>query len=185
MEYLLMQIVSIVEEFLQQSGNLIIANTTFQEDLRRRVLITLNMSKIIQHIWTEINYENTQSINIVYDKEKPIRSTGDMMPWNTSKSVEYTRKSHISHAVIDSRWEQNAVFELERNPEVEAWVKNDHIGFDITYTYAGIIHKYYPDFLIRLKNGITLVLETKGQDTEKERTKRKAHRWWEWTQWKR
>ena len=178
MEYLLMQIVSIVEEFLQQSNKLIIANTTFQEDLRRRVLITLNMSKIIQHIWTEISYENTQSINIVYDKEKPIKSTADMMSWHTSKPVEYTRKSHISHAVIDSRWEQNAVFELERNPEVEAWVKNDHLGFDITYTYAGIIHKYYPDFLIRLKNGITLVLETKGQDTEKEHTKRKALDQW-------
>jgi type III restriction enzyme len=79
---------------------------------------------------------------------------------------------------MDSRWEQNAVFELERNAAVEAWVKNDHLGFDITYTYAGIIHKYYPDFLIRLNNGVTLVLETKGQDSEKERTKRKALDHW-------
>jgi hypothetical protein len=35
---------------------------------------------------------------------------------------------------------------------------------------AGIVHKYYPDFLIRLKNGITLVLEIKREDTEKERS---------------
>lgn len=176
-EYLLMQIVSLVEEFLQ-SDKLVIANTTFHEELRRRVLISLNMSKIVQHIWTEISYGNTESINIVYDKEKPIKSTADMMPWHTSKPTEYMKKSHISHAVIDSRWEQNAVFELERNSAVEAWAKNDHLGFDISYTYGGIIHKYYPDFLIRLKNGLTLVLEIKGEDTEKERTKRKALDQW-------
>jgi type III restriction enzyme len=176
-EYLLMQIVSIVEDFLQ-CDKLVIANTTFREDLRRRVLISLNMSKIVQHIWNEISYENTESINIVYDKEKPIKSTADMMPWYSSKPVEYTKRSHISHAVIDSRWEQNGVFELERNPAVEAWVKNDHLGFDISYTYAGIVHRYYPDFLIRLNNGITLVLEIKGEDSEKERTKRKALDQW-------
>ncbi len=176
-EYLLMQIVGIVEEFLQ-CDKLVIANTTFREELRRRVLISLNMSKIVQHIWNEISYENTESINIVYDKEKPIKSTADMMPWYSSKPVEYTRKSHISHAVIDSRWEQNAVFELERNSAVEAWVKNDHLGFDVSYTYGGIVHRYYPDFLIRLNNGITLALEIKGEDTEKERTKRKALDQW-------
>lgn len=176
-EYLLMQIVLIVEEFIQ-SDKLVIANTTFQEDIRRRALILLNMSKIVQHIWTEISYENTESIKIEYDREKPLKSTSDMMPWNTSKPAEYTKKSHISHAVIDSRWEQNAMFELERNSGVEAWVKNEHLGFSVAYTFGGIVHQYYPDFLIRLNNGVTLVLEIKGEDTEKERTKRKALDQW-------
>ena len=55
---------------------------------------------------------------------------------------------------------------------VQAWVKNDHLGFEILYAYGGTTHKYRPDFLVRLGNGHTLVLETKGQDSQKEQTKR-------------
>jgi len=55
---------------------------------------------------------------------------------------------------------------------VKAWVKNDHIGFEILYTFKGVIRKYRPDFLIQLKPGNFLVLETKGQDTQQDKTKR-------------
>ena len=50
--------------------------------------------------------------------------------------------------------------------------KNDHLGFEVLYIYQGVVHKYRPDFLIRLKNGTMLVLETKGQETPQDRTKR-------------
>jgi len=62
--------------------------------------------------------------------------------------------------------------ELDRNPKVEAWVKNDHLGFEIAYFYQGVIKKYWPDFIIRLNNGINLVLEVKGRDTLQDKTKR-------------
>jgi len=51
-------------------------------------------------------------------------------------------------------------------------VKNDHLGFEVLYIYQGVVHKYRPDFLIRLKNGAMLVLETKGQETDQDKTKR-------------
>jgi len=35
-----------------------------------------------------------------------------------------------------------------------------------------VIHKYYPDFLIRLSNGNTLILEVKGIDDQQNKTKR-------------
>jgi type III restriction enzyme len=171
-EYLMLQLVNLVEEFLK-SGKIIIANSAFQDDLRKRVLISLNMSKIVHHIWSVITFHNIESVALVFDKEKPIRSTSDMMPWYTTKANEYTKKSHVSHAVVDSRWELSTVFELERNENVQSWVKNDHLGFDISYVYEGVVHKYWPDFLIRLKNGTMLVLEIKGEDSEKDRTKRK------------
>lgn len=47
-----------------------------------------------------------------------------------------------------------------------------HIGFQIPYIYNGVVFKYYPDFIIRLKTGDLLVIETKGKETEKDRTKR-------------
>ena len=95
-----------------------------------------------------------------------------MRPWYTGKPCEVTRRSHISHCVYDSTWEATESFELERNQQVLAWVKNDHLGFEIMYVYKGVVQKYRPDFLIRLATGKMLVLEVKGQDTQQNRTKR-------------
>ena len=52
-----------------------------------------------------------------------------------------------------SRWEANESLELDRNQNVRAWVKNDHINFEITDSFKGIIHKFRPDYLIRLTKG--------------------------------
>ncbi len=130
------------------------------------------MNKLVQHIWEAIRFENTETIEPVFDNEHPIRSTGDMRTWYTGRPCEYTRKSHISHCVFDSTWEASEAFELERNPLVKAWVKNDHLGFEILYLFQGVVHKYRPDFLIRLSSGQFLILETKGQDGQQNRTKR-------------
>jgi type III restriction enzyme len=42
----------------------------------------------------------------------------------------------------------------------------------VNYSYQGTPHTYYPDYLVRLSNGVTLVLEVKGQDSQQNRTKR-------------
>lgn len=170
-EYLLIQIVKIVEEFLK-SDKINILNVQKDEELRRRLVIMFNMSKVIQHVFEAIKFENTESRTLEFDPDKPIKSTGDMRPWHTKKPNDYSKKSHINYAVHDSRWEAYTVFELQRNSSVISWVKNDHLGFGIDYIYNGILHTYYPDFLICLKNGITLVLEIKGIDSDQNRTKR-------------
>ena len=59
-------------------------------------------------------------------------------------------------------------------------MKNDHLGFEVLYVYRGVVRKYRPDFLMRLAGGDTLVLETKGQDTEQAQVKRRYLE--EWTQ---
>ena len=61
---------------------------------------------------------------------------------------------------------------MDNDDAVAAWVKNDHLGFEVLYVYRGVVRKYRPDFLVRLKNGDMLILETKGQDTEQDRVKR-------------
>ncbi|MBI2449624.1 DEAD/DEAH box helicase family protein [Candidatus Pacearchaeota archaeon] len=174
---LLMQLVKIVEDFLN-SDKLIIKSKTYNEELKRRVLILLNMSKIVQHLFSAIRFENTEEAVAVYDKEQPIKSTGKMMTWYTSKRCELVKKSHISHVVIDSGWEASEAFEFDRNKDVKSWVKNDHIGFVINYIYKGIIHKYYPDFLIKLNNNQMLILEVKGKDDQQNNTKREYLQEW-------
>jgi type III restriction enzyme len=101
-----------------------------------------------------------------------------MPVWYTSKPCNITEKSHISHCVYDSGWEASEAFRLEKNPRVKAWAKNDHLNFRITYIFEGIVHIYYPDFLIKLDNDTILVLETKGQDSPRVQAKYKALECW-------
>ena len=172
-EFLLAQVARIVEQFIT-SDKLIIRPDTFNaDDLKRRLIITLGMNKVMHHIGEAIRFSNTHKLVPVFDRDRPIRSTGDMMTWYTAKPCAYTQKSHINFCVYDSAWEASDAFHLDHNPKVTAWVKNDHLGFEILYVYRGVVRKYRPDFIIRLTNGDHLVLETKGQDTEKDRTKRK------------
>ena len=166
------QIVKIVEEFLLSDKIRIKNNLFAQEESKRKILIILNMNKIIQHIWSEIRSENTQELTPVFDKEKPIRSTSDVRPWFTSKPCELVDKSHISHCVFDSGWEAQESFFFENSKMVKSFVKNDHLGLIIFYNYKGIIRKYYPDFIIKLKNGNYLILEVKGIDSQKNQIKR-------------
>jgi type III restriction enzyme len=78
----------------------------------------------------------------------------------------------VNFCVYDSAWEAGEAYTLDHDPHVEAWVKNDHLGFEVTYLYQGGVHKFRPDFLARLTNGTRLVLEVKGQDSQKDRAKR-------------
>ena len=171
-EILLAQLIRLVEAFLLSDKIRIIPPLFYQDDLKRRLLLTLNMNKVVQHIWEAIRFENTEAIAPVFDRDNPIRSTGDMRTWWTGRPCERTKRSHINCCVFDSTWEASEAFELDRNPNVDAWVKNEHLGFEILYTFKGVVLKYRPDFIIRLKNGSHLVLETKGQDTLQDKTKR-------------
>ena len=170
-EYLLIQLVKIVEDFID-SNKLVIKTKTYQEDLRKRLLILLNINRVVQHIFNAIRFENTEDLVPIFDKENPIRSTSKMMTWYTSKPCETTEKSHISHVVFDSSWEASEAFELDRNEDVVSWAKNDHLGFVINYVYRGVVHNFYPDFLIKLSNGKMLILEVKGMDDQQNKTKR-------------
>ena len=167
------QLVYLVEQFIRFDKISITPALFYQDDLRRRLIITLNMTKVVQHIWEAIRFENTERLELVFDRDHPFRSTADMKTWWTGKPCAYTKRSHINSCVYDSTWEASEAFEFDRNPAVDAWVKNDHLGFEVLYVYRGVVRKYRPDFLIRLRSGTMLVLETKGQDSEQSRTKRR------------
>jgi type III restriction enzyme len=171
-EYLLGQVISQVERFINSDKIQITPPLFYQDELRRRLIITLNLSKVGGHIKGIIRNANTESLELVVDSDHPLCSTADMLTWYTSRPWEYTRKSQINRVVFDARWEATEAYELERNENVIAWAKNDHLGFLVNYSYQGTPHTYYPDYLVRLSNGVTLVLEVKGQDSQQNRTKR-------------
>lgn len=177
-EFLLAQLIRLVESFLKSNRIQIEPALFYRDDVKRRILLTLNMNKAVQHIWEAIRFENSESIEPIFDQDHPIRSTADMQTWFTGRPCEHTRKSHINMCVFDSTWEASEAFELDRNPHVKAWVKNDHLGFEIMYIFDGIVRKYRPDFIIQLENGAFLILETKGKDTLRDKTKRKFLNEW-------
>src|SRR6266545_7901373 len=171
-EQLLAQLVRLVEQFMRSDRITILPALFFQDELKRRLILTLNMTKVVQHISAAIRFENAEALEPVFDRDRPIRSTGDMGTWYTGKPCGRTKRSHINFCVYDSTWEAHEAFEFDRNPEVSAWVKNDHLGFEILYVYRGVVRKYRPDYLVRMTSGRCLVLEVKGQDDEQNQTKR-------------
>ena len=171
-EFLLIQIVKLVGEFID-SEKIKVADVPVEDELRIKMTILFNMQKVVAHVCRAILDANIESRRILLDSKKPIKSTGDMRPWSTKKPAEWVKKSHINLAVYDSGWELGTGQELERNKHVISWVRNDHIGFGIKYLYNGITHDYWPDFLIRLDNDVTLVLEIKGIDDTQNKEKRR------------
>ena len=175
---LLGQVIRLVEEYLK-SGAIVVNPPLFNTDpVRQRIIYMMNMNKIVQHLWSFIKLEQTEKIAPIFDPNKKVRSTADMPTWFTSKPCYITKTSQISHCVFDSAWEATESYVIEKNPHVTAWAKNDHLGFEVLYVFDGVVRKYLPDFLIRLDNGKTLILETKGQETRRDKEKRKALSEW-------
>ncbi|MDP9174672.1 MAG: DEAD/DEAH box helicase family protein [Planctomycetota bacterium] len=177
-EGLLGQLIGLVERFVN-SNRIEISPPLFeQDDLRRRIIITLNMNKLVQHIFGKIQGQNAEGLTPIFDTQHPIRGTGDMRPWYTGRPCELATHSHVNCCTFDSTWEASEAFRLDRNRHVVSWVKNDHLGFDIVYLFKGVVQKYRPDFLIKLANGLMLVLEVKGQEDQQSQAKRDSLAEW-------
>ena len=176
-EYLAAQLVRIVETFL--TSKLLDIPSLFHSDpLRRRILIALNIDLVVQHVMRHITEQNTERLTPIFDEENPIGATGQMRTWYTSKPCFPAIKSHISHLVGDSAWEGHAANVFEGRDEVIAYAKNDHLGFQIQYMWAGSRRRYAPDFLVRLASGKMLALEIKGTDSPQNKAKRDALSEW-------
>jgi len=176
-QYLAVQLIRLVEQFLE-SDKLHITNLWHQDPVRRRILIALNMDTVVGHVSRFVQLQNTEKLAVCFDEERPIGSTASMRTWHTTKPCMPAERSQISHVVYDSTWEKAVADMCEREPLVVAWAKNDHLDFKVRYLYRGSSRNFIPDYLLRLRNSKTLVLEVKGQDSEQNRAKRAAMQTW-------
>ncbi len=171
--YLVGQLIRLMERFLA-SDRIQVASVYHREDLRRRILIALSLDRIAQHLVRFVNQENAERIELVFDEEQPIGSTGYSRTWYTTRPTRPTRKSQISDLIVDSAWEAYAADQFEMSELVHAYAKNERLGYQVQYLWNGSRRRYIPDFLVRLRNGKTLVLEIKGVDSEQDKAKRDA-----------
>jgi type III restriction enzyme len=73
------------------------------------------------------------------------------------------------------------MFQLEKLAQdgiVVCYARNDRFEFNIPYELYGNPHVYEPDFLVKLSNGLTLVVEIKGREHEADDAKHQAAKRW-------
>jgi len=92
--------------------------------------------------------------------------TTRFVSFDTTKPTYATHpdRSHISHVVADTgSWEQKMAQVIEEMDEVECYVKNQGLNFTIPYMLNGDQKQYFPDFLVRCKSGLNLIVEVSGE----------------------
>ena len=137
--------------------------------------------RIVERLIAAIQPNETQGeipLMPILNRYKPIGSSSEV-DFMTKRSCQGTQRSHINQVALDTHtWERASCFGLEQSQIVACYVRNDHLGFSIPYEYTGVSHSYEPDFIVKLKNGVHLILEIKGRETEQDRAKHTAARRW-------
>jgi type III restriction enzyme len=121
----------------------------------------------------------------VLDTYRPIGTTADVI-FTTTRQVWKTKRSHVSHVVLESQWEKRAAQILEDSRHVLWYVRNYKLDFAIPYRFAESSHQYIPDFIVVLVKDpndpesprLNLVLEIKGMEDEQDRQKAAGARRW-------
>ncbi len=175
---LVRQLFCILIEFVNSDSVQIVPQAYSDDTLRRKLVIKYNLTKVCNHIANAIKSRNSKSIELVFNPAKPIGSTSDMPSWFTGKKWLQADKCHINRCVYDSGFEAKVATKLMASAKVKAWVKNDHLGFEVGYMYRGIPRRYIPDFLVHLSTDDMLVIEVKGMMTDQDREKIKSLKGW-------
>ena len=175
---LIAQLIRIIERLMASNTIQITPPSYAIHRLKRRVTLTLNMRRIADYVQHAVETKSAESRELILDQEHPIGSTSDMRPWFTRKPYGLAQRSHINYCVYDSTLEKAESANLDKAPEVDAWVKNDHLGFEVAYQHEGIFRKYRPDFIIRLTSGEHLIIETKGKEKPEDKSKLDYMREW-------
>jgi type III restriction enzyme len=122
--------------------------------------------------------------------ERFLAALDEYQPIGTTDAVNFSSptdrcvpsvRSPLSHAVCDSALERQIVAVLdspEARESVDSYVKNHRLFLEIPYLYLGVPHRYRPDFVVKLTNGLTVLLEGKGTPDEKDDVKVTAARRW-------
>ncbi len=117
----------------------------------------------------------------ILNRYQPKGTTADVN-FTTVRPVHATFHTHANALVADTAtWEQSAAFRLEQaalRGLIGCYARNDGLGFTIPYEYLGQSLAYEPDYLVRIHDELTLVLEIKGWEDDQDRAKHQAaHKW--------
>jgi type III restriction enzyme len=166
------QVLRVVESYL--AHRLTVAQTARKEEVALAKYRDVIVERLLAAIEPDTDAGEAALLPRI-ERHRPLGSTAEVQ-FRTVRPAQETRKSHISHVVLDSRWESSTAFYLEQSPYVIAYAKNDRLGFEILYEWLDRPCKYFPDFLVRVDPGdgelAMLIVEVKGHEDEQDRAKR-------------
>jgi hypothetical protein len=76
-DFLALQLIRLVEQFLA-SDKLAIPSLFHKDEVRKRILIALNLDGIVQYLMRHVEQQNRDRLEPVFDEEQPIGSTRAM-----------------------------------------------------------------------------------------------------------
>lgn len=168
------QLYSIVCEYAERKVD-------FRGEDKRELGLEKYFRKLVERLRTRIEPDNRAGespLLPVLPRYKPIGTTADV-DFKTVRPCFLTNRSHINQVVTDTMtWESSAAFRLEQSKAVSFYARNDHLGLLIPYEYLGIDHSYEPDYLVRLRTDVTVILEIKGYESDQDKAKHNAAKRW-------
>ena len=115
------------------------------------------------------------------NRYRPIGGTG-AVHFKTARPVQPTAASHLNYVACHTgSWEQAAMFQLERlarDGPVACYARNYRLELTVPWEQHGAPRAWEPDFLVRLRSGVTVVLEVKGAPDPDADAKHQAARRW-------
>ncbi len=90
------------------------------------------------------------------------------------------QKSVFNKIICDSKFELEFAAFLDTCPDIISFAKNNsYINFKMEYQAEdGNIHDYYPDFIVKVKEDLIYVIETKGREDMDDRRKIERLKTW-------
>ncbi len=169
------QVYRIVEQFIDRRVDW--NGVADQREIGLERYVSLVVERLVEGIRPDTS-EGEPPLLPLLNRFQPRASTASVT-FKTTRPCFDTTKSHIDHVVADTQtWEQSASFYLEASEFVAFYGRNDHLDLVIPYDYFNVQHQYQPDFLVRLTDGRTLILEIKGAEDEQDRQKHQAAKRW-------
>lgn len=151
---------------------------------KREIGQMIYFRRIVERMVAAIKPDDTQGeppLRPVLNRYKPIGDTSGV-DYKTTRTVFPTEHSHMNAMTADTKqWEQSAAFYLEmaclRGLAI-CYARNEMLNFTIPYEHQGNNLHYEPDFLVKLSNGETLILEIKGMEDDQDRAKHQSAKRW-------
>ncbi len=168
------QVLRLTHDYVRRKVNLSGANPC-------ELGLDIYVRRVVERLLDAIEPDDTQgepSLLPLPNRYKPIGTTAEV-DFMTQRKTRGTQRSHINSVVLDTEtWESCAAFYLEASKCVSFYARNDKMGLVIPYEYEGVPQSYEPDYLVRLVDGRTLILETKGYETDETQAKHQAALRW-------
>lgn len=168
------QVLRIVHRFVKEKVD-------FQNQHPCELGLDTYVRRITERLLDAIQPDETQGelpLLPILNRYKSIGTTADV-DFTTKRNVHGTDRSHVNAVVLDNKWEQTAAFYLEQQRDhVSCYVRNDRPFLLIPYEYQGAQHHYEPDYIVKLRNELSVLLEMKGAEFDMDHAKYQAARRW-------